>query len=145
MTSLWTRRAIHLAALSFLTANLGVSAMASEINTKAPVTLINSFEVPEDRLADAVARAFGRGLAALGQPPRCPQQAERQEHRADSDEAYDHDHPQHPHGLAGAWRWGRGRRCRAAARCAGRAAIAALLESGAFTTLSIPENTAEGA
>lgn len=54
MTSLWTRRAIHLAALSFLTANLGVSAMASEINTKAPVTLINSFEVPEDRLADAV-------------------------------------------------------------------------------------------
>ncbi|EAV41968.1 hypothetical protein SIAM614_25152 [Roseibium aggregatum IAM 12614] len=68
MTSLWTRRAVHLAALCLLTANLGVSAMANEITSKAPVTLINSFEVPQDRLADAI-RGWEKARDFLKQQP----------------------------------------------------------------------------
>lgn len=68
MTSLWTRRAVHLAALSLLTANLGVPAMANEITSKAPVTLINSFEVPQDRLADTI-RGWEKARDFLKQQP----------------------------------------------------------------------------
>ena len=68
MTFSWTRRAVHLAALTLLTTNLGVTAMASEITDTAPITLINSFEVPQDRLADAI-RGWEKAHDFLKQQP----------------------------------------------------------------------------